>query len=415
MKLCTESTPEKRNTVRILFYGQSITCQPWWREVAADLKERFPNADLKIENRGIGGFTAPDLIATTEYDLFPFYPDLLIFHVYGGGDMGKWEDIVRLARTRTATEVLLWTHHDAGRKGDYIECERIREIAVKYNCGLVDVMAQWQALLAEKQREPKAFLRDSVHLNQDGCALLASMIKPFLVRSPGLMTDQSRGLVTDIPMDDGAKVKALGDGSVEVAFTGNRIDAVAMPGTGDEPLAAVTVDGKPPAQLDGTFALTRPSNAPYTWFPAVKVVDHNAPLIAEEWTLGFLDFTPDASKFTYRATGSITGEDGEGAKDNLFVSKSGRVVIEGGQNWHRVPWSLTYKKKRMPETFSVTWRVYPMFLEELRFPAVGNPASERAVTLVQGLANREHKLRLVPRKGAKLDLRGFRVYRPALQ
>jgi len=89
MKLLADSTPDKRNAVRVLFYGQSITCQPWWREVAADLKERFPNADLTIKNHGIGGFTAPSLLATTEYDLFPFYPDLLIFHVYGGGDMGR--------------------------------------------------------------------------------------------------------------------------------------------------------------------------------------------------------------------------------------------------------------------------------------------------------------------------------------
>ncbi|MBT3379597.1 MAG: SGNH/GDSL hydrolase family protein [Lentisphaerae bacterium] len=413
MKLLADSTPEKRNRVRVLFYGQSITCQSWWRAVAKELKERFPAADLDIKNRAIGGFTAPNLIATTEYDLFPFYPDLLIFHVYGSAKMDKWEEIIRLARTRTATEILLWTHHDAGRKRDYPQSERIREIAVKYDCGLVDVEAQWQKVLAEKGLEPKAFLSDSVHLNKEGCALLASMITPFLVRTSKLMTDQSRGLAEDISMDD-ASVKVRGDGSVELAFTGNRIDAIALPGVGTDGLAAVTIDGKSSAEIDGTFALTRPSNAPYTWFPAVKVIKNNAPLVAEKWTLEFLEFTPDASEFTYRATGSVTGEDGEGSKDKPFVSKSGRVVIDGGANWHRVPWSLTYKKKKMPETFSVNWRVYPMFVDELRFPAVKNAASERAVTLVQGLPNGPHTLRLIPHKGTKLDLRGFRVYHPAL-
>ena len=328
--------------------------------------------------------------------------------------MDKWEEIIRLARTRTAAEVLLWTHHDAGRKGDYLQSKCIREIAVKYNCGLVDVQAQWQKVLAEKQLEPKALLRDSVHLNEEGCTLLASMISPFLVHNPEQMTDESRRLAEDIPMDAAAKVKTLEDGSIEVAFTGNRIDAIALPGTGTEPLSAVTIDGTSPAQIDGTFALTRPSNAPYTWFPAVKVVKHNAPLVAEKWTLEFLEFTPDASAFTYRATGSVTGEDGDGSKDELFVSRSGRLVIEGGANWHRVPWSLTYKKKQMPETFKVNWRVYPMFLEELRFPAAKDAASERAVTLVQGLPHGPHTLRLVPRAGAKLNLQGFRVYHPAL-
>ena len=169
-----------------------------------------------------------------------------------------------------------------------------------------------------------------------------------------------------------------------------------------------------PSQIQGTFALTRPSKAPYTWFPAVKVIKNNAPLVAEEWTLTFVTCTTNASMFTYNVIGSITGEDGEGGKDENFVSKSGRVVIDGGANWFRVPWSLKYKKKRMPKTFSVRWKVYPMFLEELRFPAVKNAASERVVTLAQGLSNGEHVLRLVPIKGAKLEFADFRAYRPAL-
>src|SRR5262249_7121144 len=54
MTLLTTSTPEHRNKVRILFYGQSITEQEWSKLVAADLRKRFPNADLEIENRAIG-------------------------------------------------------------------------------------------------------------------------------------------------------------------------------------------------------------------------------------------------------------------------------------------------------------------------------------------------------------------------
>ena len=414
MKLLAESTPEQRNAVRVLFYGQSITAQAWWSEIAEDLRSRFPHADLRIENRAIGGFTAPDLIATAEYDLYPFYPDLLIFHVYGGGQMDRWEDIVRQARIRTAAEILIWTHHDAGRQGDYAESERIRQIALKHNCGLVDVLAQWQKVLAERKLAPKAFLRDSVHLNEEGCSLIAGMIKPFLVYRPELMTGESRGLATDIPMGDTARVRRLPGGEVEVAFTGNRIDAIATPSTGTGPLATVTIDGKPPHEIDGTFALTRPSAAPYTWFPAVKIVEHRAPLIAEEWTLEFLECTPDASAFTYRITGSVTGEDGEGSKDEDFVSNSGRVVIEGGDNWHRVPWSLQYREKQMPETFSVTWQIYPMFLEKLQFPETSNPASERVVTLVQGLENGKHLLRLTPTGETGLVLAGFRAYRPQM-
>src|SRR5438034_726108 len=55
MTLLATSTALKRNTIRILFYGQSITADDWWKEVAEDLRRRFPVTDLVIENRAIRG------------------------------------------------------------------------------------------------------------------------------------------------------------------------------------------------------------------------------------------------------------------------------------------------------------------------------------------------------------------------
>ena len=413
MSLMATSTPRKRHTVRVLFYGQSITKQPWWTEVADDLRKRFPHADLKIENRAIGGLTAPALSLTAEYDLYPAYPDLLIFHVYGGSEkMDKWEGIIRSVRTRTAAEILLWTHHDAGRERDYAQSKRIREIAVAYNCGLVDVEAKWQKVLAGRKLSPSAFLKDGVHLNPAGCTLLAGMIKPFLIHDANLMTDESRGLVSMIPMSDSTVVKTHPDGSIDVTFTGNRIDAVASAKTGYGALAKVLVDGKSPGQIPGTFALTLPSEGPYIWMPAVNTISHKSLLVAESWQLDFLTWTPDASAFTYKVTGSVTGEDGQGSKHETFVSKSGRVVIEGKGNWG-VAWALGYKKKTMPKTFRVTWNVYPMFVDTVRFSRKKRGLG-RTVTLVQGLTNGTHTVRLAPAKGAKIDLAGFRVYQPPL-
>jgi hypothetical protein len=100
MGLLATSTPTDRKPVRILFYGQSITKQQWSQDVANELKQRFPYADLTIENRAIGGFAAPLLIRPSEHDLYPFYPDLLIFHVYGGDE--DYEAIIANIRRRTA-------------------------------------------------------------------------------------------------------------------------------------------------------------------------------------------------------------------------------------------------------------------------------------------------------------------------
>src|SRR5688500_7295190 len=83
MRLLATSTPEQPNTVRVLFYGQSITEQKWSKTVAEDLKQRFPHANLIIENRAIGGHSSQLLVKAAEADLYPFQPDLLIFHVYG--------------------------------------------------------------------------------------------------------------------------------------------------------------------------------------------------------------------------------------------------------------------------------------------------------------------------------------------
>jgi len=82
MTLLATSTPQKRNRVRILFYGQSVSGCPWWKDVAADLRKRFPHADLEVTNKSIGGYGGHILINTAEYDLYPFYPDLVIFHVF---------------------------------------------------------------------------------------------------------------------------------------------------------------------------------------------------------------------------------------------------------------------------------------------------------------------------------------------
>jgi hypothetical protein len=83
MHLLATSTPAKRNTVKILVYGQSISKQEWWLDVKKNLIGKYPNADLIIENRSIGGFSSYQLRKPMVFDLIPFYPDLVLFHVYG--------------------------------------------------------------------------------------------------------------------------------------------------------------------------------------------------------------------------------------------------------------------------------------------------------------------------------------------
>jgi hypothetical protein len=95
--------------VRILFYGQSITQQAWWKELERYLRATYPSANLIIENRAIGGHASQLLVKTAEADLYPFQPDLLIFHVYGSHL--EYENIIRRVRERTCADILLQTDH----------------------------------------------------------------------------------------------------------------------------------------------------------------------------------------------------------------------------------------------------------------------------------------------------------------
>ena len=163
MTLLATSTPEKRNTVKVLFYGQSITEQEWARTVAEDLRRRFPNANLIIENRAIGGHSSQLLVRTAEADLYPFYPDLMIFYVYGSHI--EYDNIIRRTRERTTAEILLQTDHatkdsDLTEETDpaklsskqwngWMNYSFLPSTASKYGCGVVDQRNLWKQYLKD--------------------------------------------------------------------------------------------------------------------------------------------------------------------------------------------------------------------------------------------------------------------------
>jgi len=42
LRLMAESTPQHRNTVRVLFYGSPSPKQPWWKTIADHLRQTYP-------------------------------------------------------------------------------------------------------------------------------------------------------------------------------------------------------------------------------------------------------------------------------------------------------------------------------------------------------------------------------------
>ncbi|NQT16155.1 MAG: SGNH/GDSL hydrolase family protein [Planctomycetes bacterium] len=414
MKMLEESTAENPAHVRVLFYGQSITAQSWTRIVQERLAERYPTVEFEFRNAAIGGYISSVLVRTADHDLYPWYPDLLFFHVYG--PMDKYEEIVRRVRQRTSAEVVIWTSHlnslsrDRPNEINTSHDERaveIRAVAPKYNCMLIDLREKWRTHLADDHLGVKDLLSDAVHLNPDGCELYAGLISEELVRAPEVGDNPTAaGTITTIPA--GAPQVTRGpDGSLTLRFTGNRVVAVSDGAGRAGAKATVLLDGKPMDGVKELWAISRPSVGPAgIWMPAVNNVAFEQPLLEEDWTLTCLpDSTPDGKKIHFRVQGSVTGEDGQGWSTERFVSRSERAIIEPS-DW-RVAWTLGYRKATLPEGFQVTWRSYPLFVRQYE----PQPAGTRTL-LVQGCTNQTHTLTLVP-KGGALGISGFVVHAPA--
>lgn len=413
MTLLATSTPQHRNHVRILFYGQSITEQEWSKKVADDLRKRFPNADLEIENRAIGGFASQLLIRPAEHDLYPFYPDLLIFHVYGANQ--EYEQIIKSVRTRTTAEVLMQRDHVTQMPPAVIDREKdkgmwwddlmnnhlLPDIAKKYGCGLADVRGGWLDYLNANHLEPKTLLKDGVHLNDYGNYLMAELVKRNLVYRPELPKETWQSLVRTVEVGKEARWQ---NGKLVLEFEGNRVDLLPDTAAAKSGSLQVRIDGKKPSTFADALRITRPQPGP--WSPLfVSRVDHTSPLLPEEWTMKITSVSEDSTKWTFDVIGSVTGADGSGDNSTVFTSKSGRVKIE--------PASF-FRNGKVPVGYEIKWRVLPMYLDAYTTPKITDPSLEYAATAVQGIANTKHTLELTSEPGSVPALKAIRVYRPPM-
>jgi sugar phosphate isomerase/epimerase len=419
MRLLATSTPEHRNTVRVLFYGQSITEQGWWKIVADDLRKRFPNANLIIENRALGGFSSQLLVKTAETDLYSFQPDLLIFYVYGAHD--KYEDIIRRTRERTCAEILQQDDHvtkpeqlteemdpakvpiQSGHWDQFMNFNWLPSLSRKYGTEFCDQRALWKRYLTDYQLAPKDLLKDGVHLNPHGEYVMAEFVKAYLRDDPKL---------GPTPADDWVKTvnATWHEGLLHLEFEGNRIDAICAPGGVP---ADVRIDGRKPSEFPELYGFTRALATPGSKWPPIAPIGSGKPLLLEDWTMQVQVDPANDKAYIFSLAGTKTGPDGEGRSDQRFVSNSGRIVIESG-DWN-VPFALGVLggQKPVAAQFTVKWSVVPRFVDTLGSPAKLDPTVETTVVLAQGLANTKHTLDLSIGSG-QAPITGLRIYRPPL-
>lgn len=436
--LLSTSCRERRWPVKILIYGQSITgSQIFTEQVSAYLKEKFPYADITLENRSIGGFGGDQLIRTALHDVYPTYPDLIIFHVYGGEAHGELEQLFANIRRYTTADILLMNHHLNGNQKEIAgtSYRYLQYIANKYNCELVDISTEWVKYLSDNNMKPTDLLRDNVHPNRNGNWLLAQLIGRhiqcntlFSSPYPGMVQTCFATSAFDIngskqlsftgkPWNivNGVPVGESRESGLKLTFYGNKVDLIAgqIAGTTKTGSARILIDGKPVTARSMIYSITRPTHGSGTWFPSIRRISYQSPLIAEEWTMQIDKVNADSTVWYFKVSGSVTGYDGSGNSSAPFVSKSGRVVIDPSD--YMFAQIKKIFKTSTPAGFKVYWSVVPLFQCIYQSPVISDKAGMVKTTLVQGLENGPHTLELVPVGDGPVPVEAFEIHRPPLQ
>lgn len=427
MTLLASSTPERRNTVRILLYGQSITAGPWGGALENHLRETFPHADLIYSRRPLSGFSTERLVKTSRADLYPAQADLVIFHDYGNHD--DYETMLRELRSQTTSEVIIQADHVRRSEQVINETEPsgiadrrqrwaaernyqfLPEMARKYGCAFDHRRDLWKAYLREHDLQPGQLVKDDVHPNEHGTYLMTELIKAYLVDRDDVDLDPMNcGYVSTF--DVGTQIKSEGN-QLKFDFDGNRIDVI-FDDSAVRSLQA-TIDGRVPLADPSMLYHSRnrvkwrDTPIPPGPWPAVLKMSFETPLLVEDWTLEADQDSADSELYRFRVTGSQSGFDGEGRTDQRFVSHSGRVVIEP-DDWD-VAFSIVALRrlKALPEEFQLDWSVLAQATNEVTPPA-STPGTERAVRVAAGLTDGRHRLQLT---GDLSGIRAIRVYSPA--
>ena len=463
------SNRARRYPVRILIFGQSISRQNWWAIFEQNLKMTYPEALVEVVNTAISGFSASQLNRVLPHCVYPFYPDLVIFHDYGGKDTGEWERMVVDIRTHTTAEILLWTDHIA-QVGDVNSVEHrsrterddqasdvIRFVANEYNCELAEVREAWKRQLADEGLEPKVFLRDNAHLNERGEELLARLLLRQFALCPGAPAGWTDMVRTYDAKNADARAVARADSSkrpwpkrgasavgtsssnaLKLEFTGNRVDV--LPGILEDGAklgtARVLIDGRPPSDHSRLYAYTLPSAAHGAdWQPAIRRVSFNTKPLMETWTFRITDISDDAERFAFEVIGSETGPDGTGnfsavnyrfgkfgdiedytgTEDwpDTFVSNSGRVVIDHRD--FKITWAQVYTGEKCPIGFTSTWETLALHTDRLDPSERTDSSILKPVTVASGLENRKHLLEIVPDGNGPIPIEWIQIHRPPLE
>jgi len=436
LEIIRTSTPTNHKVLKVLFYGQSITRSGWHNAVVAHWHEKYPNTVFVVENRALGGFAAQHLVRTTEQDIAAFYPDLIIFHVYG--DHHAYEKILRMFRSLTAADVILQTDHGDGlpdplcaeglqiplhRKPgcagvlwvhqrlwrEEMSYHKIPAFANEYGMAVEPQLKWWRDYLLKNQVDPQSLLMaDGLHPNEKGNELIARFFNRYFDNLVEHWNGETKQNVVSIPADAAKQ----SDGMETVTFNGSRLELLS-----NQPLAVwplVTIDEQSPKDIDGCYQVTRasPLKSVPDW-PTLRRITLLHDHTAADWTATITNITPDQKSADFMVRASATGDEGSGNSLRKYVSKSGQLSIDG-EDW-MFEWAYDLKHIPMQVPTEVHWSVQNICGGKPEVIDRGNGMTQYRYVIGAGLYNGKHTAELLSPPNDLADAVEFRAYKPSLR
>jgi hypothetical protein len=434
LEIIRTSTLANHKILKVLFYGQSITRSGWDEAVIEHWHLRYPNTVFVVQNRALGGFASPQLLRTTEQDIATFYPDLIIFHVYG--DHRAYEQIIRLFRSHTAADIIVQTDHgeqlpDAscpeglrltlhrppGCRGvfwlrqrnwyDEMSYHIIPRLAKRYGLAMEPQRVWWREYLLHTHLRPEALLVDDIHPNEKGKELIAAFFSRYFDSLVDAWKGQQEHSVVSIPA---RSLEGTG-GQETFSFEGSRVELITTRRIVVRP--TITVDGRSPKDMDGCYLATRASSiGTVPDWPAVRRIVLTHDHIAEDWTAIMTQISPNQKSFAFTVEASKAGNEGSGDSSHDFVSRSGILGIEA-QDWML---GQAYNLKHIPlqTPFHVHWSVVNICNGPAEEVDRGDGTKQYTYVLAAGLTNERHSLTINSDDDDLGNVSEFRAYRPPL-
>jgi hypothetical protein len=386
-----ESGKYTHRPVRIVFSGQSIEGE-WTDLLIQRLRERYPDTKIIWENRAIGGWFVWRMQKLFKHEILRWQPDLVLFSAYQGSSE-VWERILRDLRSETTADIVFRTGHLAGKgvtpndPPDDAETIMLRRLAQKYDVELVELRTEWMDYLKKnKLLDIKELMRDGIHLNSKGNALMALLYERHFVYNaaskvgwaPSVQRFDVGRFLEDKKTDEivltgpgwqrshrGYAQSSSSQDALKLKFHGTRVDLVLPPGYGG---ASIKIDGKKPSELNlfhGTIPKKHLNLAPKDWALNPPMSYHTGKNMQEEtWVLTVTEANDaKAAHVKFNLKGSKTGFDGEGTNDKHFVSNSGRITIltTDWSNEVRAPkeGETLSAMKALEQPYGFVWHILP--------------------------------------------------------